>query len=185
MGRAALRVTPSVEDLSPTTIEVRTSWKTPTGRCPELERTCCEHVESSGNLQVDDSDLLRLMLQSLARGHHKVALRRALMHLSTGGKLPPHLCQSLEQTAARCRPTELGQMLNAASAWARMARSAAPQVLSDAPMLLNLAVRQGARWCSGECLLRGKQNCRAASETDQTSLVVVNPSAARLSVAAA
>jgi len=144
MGSAALRVVPSVEDMSPTTIEVRTSWKTPTGRCPELQTTCCDPAEPSGDLRVGESDLLALMLQSLARGHHKVALRRALMHLAAGGKLPPHLCQVLEQTAAQCRPTELGQMLSAASAWAGLVGGAARQVVAPGSAMKGRAFNAGS-----------------------------------------
>lgn len=70
----------------------------------------------------DVSGLVDQVVRRLARGHYKVAVRRALMHYAGGGELPRHILQKLNRAAARCKEREIQGMWLEAVLWAEFAR---------------------------------------------------------------
>lgn len=58
--------------------------------------------------------------QSFARGHYRIALRRYFMLVARDLHVPDELHTEVERAAARCTPSELQKMVDAASAWAAM-----------------------------------------------------------------
>jgi hypothetical protein len=100
-------------------VEVKTCWRTTTGRPPDALRAA--GVTTSIEILRDaDSDLFTLIGQSLARGHDKVALQRGLMCVASGSELPMDLITLLEEVVPRCRRSEIMRMWKAACAWAEM-----------------------------------------------------------------
>src|SRR5687768_3416860 len=53
-------------------------------------------------IDADLNGLIDQVLRRLARGHYKVAVRRALMHCAGGGELPKKVLRKLDRAAARC-----------------------------------------------------------------------------------
>lgn len=70
----------------------------------------------------DLDGLIDQVLGRLARGHYKVAVRRALMHYAGGGELPKHVLRKLDRAAGRCQEREIQGMWLEAVSWARFAR---------------------------------------------------------------
>ena len=81
-------------------------------------------------IDADLNGLIDQVLRRLARGHYKVAVRRALMHYAGGGELPKKVLRKLDRAAARCKEREIQGMWLEAVSWARFAR---PWARRDAP----------------------------------------------------
>jgi hypothetical protein len=96
-----------------------TTWRTPTGEYPQ-DAVAVEAALGERRSSRLDLTLVDLIVASLDRRHHKVALRRAFMLLASGGVLPTCLLASLEEAAQKCRELELQRMREAASNWSAM-----------------------------------------------------------------
>jgi hypothetical protein len=67
----------------------------------------------------DGPSLVEQLTKRLSRGHHKVALRAALMHYARGGEIPAAVRSAIEDAADRCTARELNLMWSDALEWAR------------------------------------------------------------------
>ncbi len=63
--------------------------------------------------------LLGLLADSLAAGHHRVALRRWWMMVACGYAVPAGLQATVDNLLARYPPRQVGRMRRDAEAWAR------------------------------------------------------------------
>ena len=125
--------------------DVKTQWRFPGDELPwarELNRSkesiACpppefrisfsipwDTGERPAEARLIDGDLNGLIDQvarRLARGHYKVAIRRALMHYAGGGELPKQVLRKLDRAAARCKEREIQGMWLEAVSWAQFAR---------------------------------------------------------------
>jgi hypothetical protein len=77
---------------------------------------------SSHGLDIERSahDLMQLIEESLASGHTRVALQRALMLERLGAAVPEAVRRALRPVAQRLPARELRRMQGAADAWIRM-----------------------------------------------------------------
>lgn len=78
-----------------------------------------DHRRSEGRGE-QERYLLAGLAESFARGHYRVGLRRYFMLVARDLRVPDELQPEIEQAAARCTPTEIQKMVDAASIWAEM-----------------------------------------------------------------
>jgi hypothetical protein len=85
---------------------IRTQWRTPP---PWFARPRGSHEEGA---------LLALALESMRRGHRRVAAQRLLMLQARGGRLPGDCLQYCDAVLATLSGAQQARMREAAAAWA-------------------------------------------------------------------